>query len=98
MALTDLDERATVLSIDGLGAFDLISRVSMLEGPRSIEGGDSVLPFLLQFHGNPSSNLWEDDEGTIHEIDSSGRRVRTGRSPSTLLSAPELYFLATMPS
>ena len=84
VALTDLDERATVLSIDGIGAFDLISRASMLEGLRSIEGGDSILPFLLQFHGNPSSNLWEDDEGTIHEIDSSGRRVRAGRIPQHL--------------
>ena len=25
-AITDLDNRATVLSIDGIGAFDLISR------------------------------------------------------------------------
>ena len=33
-ALTDLDERATVLSIDGIGAFDLIP------------GGDSALPFV----------------------------------------------------
>ena len=55
--LADLDERATVLSVDGMGAFDLISRVSMLEGLRSIEGGDSILPFVLQFYGNPSSYL-----------------------------------------
>ena len=61
-ALTDLDERATVLSIDGSGAFDLISCVSMLDGLRSIEGGDSILLFVLQFYGNPSSFLWEDDE------------------------------------
>ena len=48
-ALTDLDPRTTVLSVDGVGAFDLISRGSMLEGLRSISGGDSVLPFVLQF-------------------------------------------------
>ena len=29
-ALTDLDEQATVVSVDGVGAFDLISRVSMM--------------------------------------------------------------------
>ena len=40
----------------------------MLEGLPSIEGGGSILPFVLQFYGNPSSYLWEDDEGTIHEI------------------------------
>ena len=31
-SLTDLDSRATVLSIDGIGAFDMISRVAMLDG------------------------------------------------------------------
>ena len=46
--LTDLDDRATVLSIDGIGAFDLISRGSMLEGLRSVDGGSSALPFVLQ--------------------------------------------------
>ena len=53
-ALTDLDERATVLSIDGIGAFDLISRGAMLNGLRSVPGGDSPLPFVLQFYGHPS--------------------------------------------
>ena len=32
-------ERAPALSIDGIGTFDPISRVSMLDGLRSIEGG-----------------------------------------------------------
>ena len=40
---------ATVLSIDGIGAFDLISRGAMLDGLRSVAGGDSVLPFVVQF-------------------------------------------------
>ena len=30
--------------------------------------GEKVIPFLLQFHGHPSSHLWEDEEGTVHEI------------------------------
>ena len=54
-ALTDLDERATVLSIDCIGAFDLISRGAMLKGLRSVPGGDTVLPFVLQFCCHPSS-------------------------------------------
>ena len=52
-ALTDAD--ATVLSTDGIGAFDL----SMLEGLRRVEGGDSAFPFVSQFYGSPSSYLWE---------------------------------------
>ena len=31
-AVTDLDDNATVVSVDGVGAFDLISRNSMLSG------------------------------------------------------------------
>ena len=31
-SLTDLDSRATVLSVDGIGAFDMISRAAMLDG------------------------------------------------------------------
>ena len=91
-ALTDLDERATVLSINGIGAFDLISRVSMLEGLRSIEGGDSILPFVLQFYGNPSSFLWEDDEGTTHEI----RQGEGGEQGDPLM--PMLYALGQHPA
>ena len=53
--LTDLDSRATVLSIDGIGAFDLISRGAMLDGLlQSVEGGDAALPFVRQFYGTPS--------------------------------------------
>ena len=51
--LTDTDPNATVLSIDGIGAFDLVSREAMLRGLLSVEGGDTVLPFVRQFYGTP---------------------------------------------
>ena len=54
-ALTDADPSATVLSIDGIGAFDLVSRQSMLEGLQRVDSGDSALPFVSQFYGSPSS-------------------------------------------
>ena len=60
--LTDLDEAATVVSIDGIGAFDVVSRRAMLEGLQTVEGGDSAMPFVLQ------SYLWEDQEGAVHTI------------------------------
>ena len=65
---THRPRRLTVLSIDGSGAVHLISRGAMLDGLRSVGGGDSVLPFVLQLYGNPSSHLWEDDLGETHEI------------------------------
>ena len=53
--LTDVDPEATVLSVDVVGAFDLISRASMLEGLRGTEARDSVPPFrvpVLQFRSH----------------------------------------------
>ena len=67
-AMTDVDGRATILSIDGIGAFDLVSRGAMLEGLRTMEGGGDALPFVMQFYGSPSTYLWEDEEGVNHEI------------------------------
>ena len=77
-ALTDLDPSATVLSVDGVGAFDLVSRASMLRGLQGVEGGGSVLPFVRQFHGGPSFFLWDDASGNTHHP--AGRRRRTRRS------------------
>ena len=66
--MTELDPRATVLSVDGIGAFDLIARAAMLDGLLTVDGGDSVLPFVLQFYSEPSQYLWEDDTGDTHLI------------------------------
>ena len=49
-------------------------------------GGDSVLPFVVQFHGNPSSYLWDDD-GETHEI----RQGEGGEQGDPLM--PMLYSL-----
>ena len=64
-ALTDLDPTATVVSIDGISAF-----VSPGHAAWSADGGggDSALPFVLQFYGSASSCLWEDQQGTAHTI------------------------------
>ena len=61
-AITDADPRATVLSVDGISAYDTISRVAMLRGLRRMEGSDALLPFVSQIYGSPSTYLWEDEE------------------------------------
>ena len=58
-AMTDRDSQATVVSIDGVGAYDLISRNAMLEGLVRMEGGDQILPFVRCFYGSPSTHLWK---------------------------------------
>ena len=66
--LTDTDPEATVLSIDGVGAYDLISRNAMLEGLLRMEGGDQILPLCEMFLRRPSTYLWEDEMGVSQSI------------------------------
>ena len=71
--LTDLDPEATVMSVNGVGAFDLISRASMLSALRNARGCDA-LPFVLQFCGQPSSYIWEDElGGSARHLQGEGR-------------------------
>ena len=65
-SLNDMDSRAAVPSIDGISVFDLISRAAMLDCMVQIRGGEAVLPFVLQFHSQPSQYLWTDDYGDNH--------------------------------
>ena len=72
--MTELDEEAIVVSVDGIGAFDLISRNAMMSGLRFMVDGDRMLPFMRAFYGQPSSYLREDDVGEVHSIPQGGRR------------------------
>ena len=65
---TELDENATIVSVDGIGAYDNISRRAMLQGVLRMPSGDRILPFLKQFYSSPSTYIWEDDMGTQHEV------------------------------
>ena len=67
-ALTDFDGDATVVFVDGVGAFDLISRVSMMKGLRHAVDGESIIPFVRSLYGQPSTYHWEDDSGEVHSI------------------------------
>ena len=64
--LTEIDPEATITSIDGVGAFDLISRRAMLEGLRQVSS--EAVPFARMFYGQASEYLWESDSGEIHSI------------------------------
>ena len=58
----------SLTDLDGVGAFDLVSRKATLEGLLNMEGGDSLLPFARQFYGSPSTFLWEDEMGTVNHV------------------------------
>ena len=69
-------------SIDGAGAFDLVSRGAMSQGLRDVS--PAALPLVRQVYGNPSRHMWEDGEGTVHEIDQ-GKRREQGNALKPLL-------------
>ena len=56
------------MSIDVIGAFDLISRNAMLRGFLTMEDGDKVLSFMRCFYGSPSTYLREDEMGVSQNI------------------------------
>ena len=66
--LSELNEATTILSVDGVGAFDLISRSAMMQGLVDMPDGVKVLPFVRMFYGTPSQFLWEDELGTVSHI------------------------------
>ena len=65
-ALTDFDGDATVVSVAGVGAFDLRSRVSLMKGLRHPVDGERIIPFVRSFYGQLSTYFWEDDAGEVH--------------------------------
>ena len=67
-ALSDADPEATILFLDGISAYDSISRVAMMRGLRHMDGGDALVPFVKKFYGSPSTYIWDDDEGVVHEV------------------------------
>ena len=67
-ALCGLNPGATVTSVDGIGAYDSISKRAMLQGLMQVGGGSATLPFVRMFYGAPSEYLWEDDFGQVHTI------------------------------
>ena len=64
--ITELNPLATVTSIDGTSAYDLISRRVMMQGLHDVD--HTAVPFVSMFYGTPSRYLWEDDAGTTHTI------------------------------
>ena len=57
-----------MVSVDGIGAYGLMSRNAMMRGLRHVVEGDRILPFVQAFYGKPSTYIWEDDVGDVHQI------------------------------
>ena len=67
-AITDADPNATIVSVDGIGAYDHIFRAEMLSKLCHVPEAAGMVPFLRLSYGHPSEYLWSDDSGATHRI------------------------------
>ena len=54
--------------VDGIGAYDHVSRASMLSKLLEVPRLRKLLPFVRKTHATPSCYKWADAEGHTHEI------------------------------
>ena len=65
---TELDPNNTIVSVDGIGAYDTIARHSMLQALHAVPEAHRCLPFVRLFYAQPSTYVWHDGEGNAHRI------------------------------
>ena len=86
--MTDSDPACTLVSIDGIGAFDHIQRARMVEKLITMPKASALVPFVMLSYSRPSEYLWRDDMGTSHII----QQGEGGEQGDPLM--PALYALA----
>ena len=62
------NQALTILSIDGVGAYDTISRRSMLTALCTVPGANRCSSFVNMFYSEPSTYVWHDQHGNPHTI------------------------------
>ena len=66
--MTDADPECTVLSIDGVGAYDHVLRSSFLSKLHSVPSLQGLLPFVRSIYARTTTYVWEDGAGVRHRI------------------------------
>ena len=69
-ALLEADPEQTVLCIDGVGAFDHVSRGRMFERLHATESLRPLLPFVRTWYAAASEGIWTDEDGIAHTVSS----------------------------
>ena len=62
-AATDANPMTTVLSVDGIGAYDHVYRASMMSKLLEVPSLRHLLPFVRQAYGSATSYSWQDADG-----------------------------------
>ena len=65
---TELDPRRTVVSVDGIGAYDLMRRKAMLSKLKEVPRANAALPFVRMSYGRPSEYVWVGDNGRREKV------------------------------
>ena len=66
--LAESDEQIVVLSLDGIGAFDHVTRATFMKKLYSIPELQVLLLITAALYGSDSRFFWTDDEGTTYII------------------------------
>ena len=74
-SLTDLDSRATVLSIVASAHSTWNRELRCWVDFTTSVGATKHPPFVLQFYSEPSQHFWTDDSGDTHVIHQGGERA-----------------------
>ena len=67
-SITEMDQHATLLSIDGVGAYDHVFRSSILKKLKEVPALQPMLPLVRAVYSQPSRYWWQDESGHRHEI------------------------------
>ena len=90
-AATEAAPRATILSVDAVGAFDHVARQAMLRGLFERPALQPLL-YARQFYSEPSAYAWQDADGVGHVV----HQGEGGEQGDPLM--PALYALAQHPA
>ena len=66
-ALTDANPSTTILSIDGIGAYDHVYRSAFFQKLLNVPL-QGLLPFVRATYADPTSYAWVDEAGEVHHI------------------------------
>ena len=82
--------KTTITSLDGVGAYDHVSRACFLEELSSNPELAPLLPFVRMWYSRPSTYTWRDEHNTVHHIPQA-EGVEQGDPLSPLLSSLDVH-------
>ena len=66
--LSHQDEDSVIVSLDGIGAFDHVSRAAFLQKLVDVPQLQSLVPLAAALYGSDSRFRWSDADGVVHTI------------------------------